>query len=524
MALDDTQVFLPELWASHARFRAEKTALVCGADRLSWGELNRDCNRVANALLATGAGRPAKVAVLMNNSVRTAVVMMGIVKAGACLVPISTLLTPAQVATMLADSGASVLFASDATRALAEAALEQPGGSIDDSHDANAERLLVTTGEAGGPWQSLDDWLQGADESEPPVRYGLDDDFNIIYSSGTTGTPKGIVQTHRARQHWSYSNALELRMDHTSVALATTSLYSNGTWFMLLPPLFVGATVVVMESFSTEGFLDLVAREGVTHTFMVPTQYIGVLECPALEHADLSTLRYMLSAGSPLRQDTKEAILERLGPGLFELYGFTEGFATICRPEQQHKRGSVGTPVIGFDLRIVDEDGRELPANEPGEIVGYGGGLMKHYHRREAETEAAIWRDERGRTFLRSGDIGRLDEDGFLYILDRKKDMILSGGFNVFPKDLEEVLGAHPEVSDVTVIGIPDPKWGETPLALVIPVAGTQPDPAVLREWGNERLAKTQRLKAVELREEFPRNALGKVIKRELRAPYWENS
>ncbi|KGE04961.1 class I adenylate-forming enzyme family protein [Pseudohaliea rubra] len=516
MALDDTQVFLPELWASHARFRGASTALVCGDERLSWGELNRRCNQVANALLAAGAGKPSKVAVLMNNAVDTAVVLLGVMKSGACVVPISTMLTATQVATLLADSGASVLFASDATRALADEALAD---LADGDH-----RLLLCAGVSPDPWQPLAGWLAGADEGEPPVRYDLGDDFNIIYSSGTTGTPKGIVQTHRARQHWSYSNALELRMDHESVALATTSLYSNGTWFMLLPPLFVGATVVVMESFSPESFLELVAREGVTHTFMVPTQYIGVLESPALPEADLSSLRYMLSAGSPLRQDTKEAVLERLGPGLFELYGFSEGFATICRPEQQHKRGSVGTPVIGFDLRIIDDEGRELPAGEPGEIVGYGGGLMKHYHNREAETEASIWRDERGRTFLRSGDIGKVDRDGFLYILDRKKDMIISGGFNVFPKDIEEVVGAHPDVSDVTVIGIPDPKWGETPLALVIPRAGAAVDPDALLVWANEQLAKAQRLKAVELREDFPRNALGKVIKRELRTPYWEAS
>lgn len=516
MALDDTQVFLPELWASHARFRAGETALVCGDERLTWGELNTSCNRVANRLLDAGAGNPAKVALLMNNAVHTAVVLLGIMKSGACVVPISTMLTATQVASLLADSGASVLFADASTRELAEAALGEM---------ADAEPLLsLCAGSDEGRWQSVDSWLDGASEAEPQVRYDLSDDFNIIYSSGTTGTPKGIVQTHRARQHWSYSNALELRMDHTSVALATTALYSNGTWFMLLPPLFVGATVVVMDGFTPDRFLELVARERVTHTFMVPTQYIGVLESPRLPETDLSSLRYMLSAGSPLRQDTKDAILAKMGTGLFELYGFSEGFATMCRPEQQHKRGSVGTPVIGFDLRIVDEAGRELPVGEAGEIVGYGGGLMKHYHNRPEETDAAIWRDERGRTFLRSGDIGKVDEEGFLYILDRKKDMIISGGFNVFPKDIEEVVGGHAEVSDVTVIGIPDPKWGETPLALVIPAAGATLDTSALLAWANERLAKAQRLKAVELREDFPRNALGKVIKRELRAPYWEAS
>jgi acyl-CoA synthetase (AMP-forming)/AMP-acid ligase II len=356
------------------------------------------------------------------------------------------------------------------------------------------------------------------------VRYELHDDFNIIYSSGTTGMPKGIVQTHRARQHWSYSNALELRMDSTTIALATTSLYSNGTWFMLLPPLFVGGTVVIMEAFAAQDWLSLVEQEKVTHSFMVPTQYIAVLESEALQNTNLGSVRYLLSAGSPLRQDTKDAVIASICAGLFELYGFSEGFATICRPEEHHKRGSVGTPVIGFDLRILDEQGNALEAGEVGEIAGYGGGLMKQYHNNDNETEKSIWRDSRGRTFLRSGDIGRVDEDGFLYILDRKKDMILSGGFNVFPKDIEEIVGAHPLVSDVTVVGVPDKKWGEAPLALVIPKPGGEIDTQELLEWSNARLSKTQRIKSIELREEFPRNALGKVIKRELRAPYWAES
>lgn len=512
--LDDTQVFLPEVWASHAQFRASKLALVCGNTRLTWSELNAQCNTIANGLLNAGLGKPAKIAVLMGNSATTATVFLGIMKSGACIVPISTLLTSNQVATLIKDSGAQCLITDAQNHSLAVASLLEM--------QTEFEGTLLTTGGPLPGWQELTAWCEGASTEEPHVRYQMDDDFNIIYSSGTTGTPKGIVQTHRARQHWSYSNALELRMDSNTIALATTSLYSNGTWFMLLPPLFVGGTVVIMEGFTAGDWLRLAEQEQVSHSFMVPTQYIAVLESESLPKTNLAALKYLLSAGSPLRQDTKDAIIANISQGLFELYGFSEGFATICRPEEHHKRGSVGTPVIGFDLRILDEEGNVLDQGEVGEIAGYGGGLMKRYHNNNSETENTVWRDSRGRTFLRSGDIGRVDEDGFLYILDRKKDMILSGGFNVFPKDIEEIIGTHPLVSDVTVIGIPDDKWGEAPLALVIPLQKEQINTQELLEWSNARLSKTQRLKSVELREDFPRNALGKVIKRELRTPYWK--
>ena len=177
--------------------------------------------------------------------------------------------------------------------------------------------------------------------------------------------------------------------------------------------------------------------------------------------------------------------------------------------------------MLGFELRILDDAGKALPRGEIGEIAGYGAGLMKGYHKRPEQTAALVWRDERGRSFVRSGDIGRLDADGFLSIVDRKKDMIISGGFNVFPSDLEEVIGRHEAVSDVTVIGIPHEKWGETPLALVIRKPGADASQPDVLAWANQRLAKHQRLGAVEYRDEFPRNALGKVLKRLLREPYW---
>ena len=534
--LDDAQACLPRIWAGHAEFYPDKPAVVCGERRLDWRAFNTGLNRIANSLIRDGIGRGDKVAVVMTNSIEMFLIMFGIGKAGACLVPISALLTAEQVAGLIDDSDARMLFVADSTRHLVEPVLSR-------IRKVEADKRIAV-GFAGAGWLGYDDWLDAKATSEPAIDYRMDDAFNIIYSSGTTGVPKGIVQTHKARLHWSYSNALEMRFDRNSIALATTSLYSNGTWFMLLPPLLVGATIVIMEQFSPQSLLELIARERVSHTFMVPTQFITILEHPDFDDYDLTSLVTMVSAGSPLRQDTREEILARMGTGLYELYGFSEGFATIIRPEEiapgevdpreinpreieprkiAERTGSVGTPVLGFEIRILDEDGKVLPRGEAGEIAGYGKGLMKEYYKRPEETAALIWRDELGRTFLRSGDIGRLDEDGFLYILDRKKDMIVSGGFNVFPKDIEAVVGGHEDVSDVAVIGVPDPKWGEVPLALIVAAPGAAPDPEAIRLWANERLAKPQRLSKIEIRDDLPRNALGKVLKRELRAPYWSD-
>ncbi len=515
-SIDHADITIPDILSSHGKFRRHQEAVVCGGVRRCWGDFNDQMNRVANALLGAGVRRGDRVAVMMGNSVEMLEVMFGIVKSGACVVPLSGLLTGPQLVTLLNDSGATWAFATTDF-------IERLLPCASDLEHLDPACRVVVHGQAPG-WKPFGEWLAGSPATPPPVVYRHEDSFNIIYSSGTTGLPKGIVQSHRARVHWAVSNAIEMGFGHRSRALTTTSLYSNGTWLMMLPVLFSGGTCVVMPAFDPKGFIRTVQAERITHTFMVPAQYIALLQenDPA---ADLSSLQVLLCAGSPLRRDTKRQVIERFGDKLIELYGFSEGFATMLKPgAPEAKFETVGTPVLGFELRILSEDGRVLATGEVGEIAGYGPGMMSHYHGRPEATAELIWRDERGRTFIRSGDIGRQDEDGYLVLVDRKKDMIISGGFNIFPADLEEVLGGHPDVLDATVIGVPHDRWGETPLGLVIPKPGATFDPEAVMLWCNARLAKHQRLSGIEARSEFPRNALGKVLKRILREPYWKKA
>jgi acyl-CoA synthetase (AMP-forming)/AMP-acid ligase II len=286
-----------------------------------------------------------------------------------------------------------------------------------------------------------------------------------------------------------------------------------------------GGISVLLPKFTPEEFFLAVERNSGTHTFLVPTQYQTILESSDFGKHHLSSLRVMVSMGSTLPLPLKKRILEKMGPGLIELYGCTEGPASTLQPEDvMSKTGSVGRPIAGSIMRIIDDKGKELPQGGIGEIVGYTPpSAMKGYYNRPEATAEAIWQDAHGRPFIRTGDIGRFDEDGFLYILDRKKDMIVSGGVNVFASDIEGIFLEHPSVLEVAVIAVPHEKWIETPLALVRLRQGATVTEETLRDWVNARVAKHQKVSAVVFRkEEFPRNALGKLLKIKLREPYWE--
>lgn len=500
---------LSEIVGGHGRYRWKRLAVVDPVRRLSWRDLDAEAGRIANTLIDLGVRPDDTVVLITSSDARTIAFILGILRARGVVVPLSTMLGADALGAMIADCDAAFVVADQACAALA--------GASADAAKLPADRRLALDFTAPG-WRGLESLLVEASSENPDLQIEAADRCNIIYSSGTTGTPKGIVHAHAIRMGGATSLAIAFRIDGTAVTLLATPLYTNGTWMTLLPTLVTGGTVVASPKFSAREFIDTVSAERVTHVFLVPTQIRAVLDALRPDD-DLSSLRLVISAGSLLPAPWKREAIEKLGGRLLELYGLTEGVGTVLMPEDMaEKQDSVGAPLPGTELRIISDDGAELPPGQLGEIVGRSGGLMLGYHNRPQDTAEAIWRDRRNRTFFKTGDMGTLDEDGFLYLVDRKKDMIVTGGVNVFAADVERVFHQHPHVKDVAVIGAADPKWIETPVAIVIPIEEAQTDAHALAQWANARLGKHQRVSRVILRtEDFPRNALGKVIKRDLR-------
>jgi len=284
----------------------------------------------------------------------------------------------------------------------------------------------------------------------------------------------------------------------------------------------MGGAVLLMAKFDAQRYLALAEKHRVTHTMLVPVQYRRIMAQEDFDRYDLSSFRMKLSTSAPFAAGLKAEILRRWPGALVEFYGMTEGGGTCVlfaheRPDKLH---TVGLPSPGHDIRMIDEQGREAAAGAVGEVVGHSRGMMTGYHRQPEETAGAVWFDATGKRYIRTGDIGRFDEDGFLILLDRKKDMIISGGFNVYPSDLEAVLRRHHDVADVAVVGVASDRWGETPVAFVVLHAEATTTGDELLQWTNARVGKMERLAAVKVIESLPRSPIGKVLKRELRDVY----
>ena len=469
-----TALTIGGLVVRNARHRREHPGVIASGQRVTHHDFNLRVNRLANGLLAAGLQRGQRIATLLPNCLELLDIYWAAAKIGAVAVPLSPMLLAPGLASLLDDSEAAMLFTTGALSGLAGQArapaprLAQCRVVLIDGQDSGAS--------AGASADAIADAISYAallsdDDGEPMLPSPVDpaDVYNIMYTSGTTGQPKGIVLSQRVRPMYALLCSSAFRIGPESVVLATGSLVFNGAFVTMMGAFFAGATYIVHPQFDAEALIDTVRRERVTHIMLVPSQIIALLASPRFAPEHLDSLQMVLSLGAPLHAHHKDE-LQRLLPGRFhELYGLTEGFLTILdKTDAARKAGSVGCAPPFMDMRIVREDGSAAAAGEVGEIVGRGPLLMDGYFKRPDLTSAALVNG-----WLHSGDLGYVDGDGFLYLVDRKKDMIDSGGVKVYPRDIEELLAAHPMVLEVAVFGI-------------------------------------------------PRNAAGKVLKRVLREPYWE--
>lgn len=499
------------LLTRHARYRPDHLAVVFEEQRLTFRAFNQRVNRLAHALAGLGLTKGDKLAVILPNCLELLEIYWACAKTGIVVVPLSPLLRGPGLITLLHDSDAVLVIANaNLVGTLESIKTELP--------NVPADRYLLTDAPDTPGYHDYHALTAAAGDHDPQVELADHDLYNIIYSSGTTGLPKGIVHTHYVRSMYATLFATAFAVTPESIILYTGSLVFNGAFLMGLAAMYRGATFILHPRFEADAFVETTICERATHVMMVPSQVIGLLHTPPGTVEQLQSLEMLYSVGAPLHREHKDELNRRL-PGIFyELYGLTEGFCTILdKRDYATKSDSVGSPPPFFELRIVDEQGEEVKPRAVGEIVGRGPLMMSGYYKRPDLTAQTIvdgW--------LHTGDLGYVDEEGFLYLVDRQKDMIITSGANVYPRDIEEVAVQHPAVREVAVFGIPDARRGEVALAAIILKQPGAVTPEALREWINGRVALAyQKVHTVVILDDFPRNVAGKTLKRVLREPYW---
>ncbi|MEO0462821.1 MAG: class I adenylate-forming enzyme family protein [Pseudomonadota bacterium] len=485
------------LWA---RAQPDQIALVDDTRDVAWAELIGLVERLAARLIETGLERGQSVAILGANSVEYALVFLAAVRAGGVAAPLTTSASPDQLIGMATDSGAQHLFI-DAAKA------------AELGPDFMAQLIRV-------PLEEIEGWMAPPGSRAPAFAPQAGDAFNIIYSSGTTGIPKGIVHSHQMRWRQFGATALSYLGSGLEVrSLASTPLYSNTTMVAFLAPLLAGGTVRIMGKFDCARWLGHAQADRTTVTMLVPVQYQRLMTFADFDQFNLSSIVLKYCTSAPFSPALKREVLDRMPGGLVEIYSMTEGgvVCLLAAHEFPDKLHTVGRPAPGSELRVLDDADCEVPPGTPGNLIGRSQTMMLGYKNRPDKTSEAQWTDPvSGEVWMRMGDIGRVDEDGFVELVGRAKDMIISGGFNIYPSDLEAELEREDDVVEAAVIGVPSERWGETPVGFVVLAEGARAPEAVLGAV-NARLGKTQRLSALHAIADMPRSHIGKLLKTELR-------
>jgi long-chain acyl-CoA synthetase len=508
---------LADLARTQARVRADHPALTFEGRELTYGELDRRANRVANALTAAGIGRGDRVALLDRNVPELFELIFGAAKIGAVTVPVNWRLAPPEIRQIVNDAHARMLVVgAEFDAAVREIAADLP----------TVGQLLDT--EPGGARQSFGEWRDAHSDDDPAVPVGPDDVVTQFYTSGTTGLPKGAMLTNaNLFALLGAANAL-LNLSERSVCLVSMPTFHVAGAGWALYGMMNGSHNVMLRDVDLGAILDVIPRYRITHTVFVPALLLFLLNTPGVHDTDYSSLEAILYGASPISEQVLRDSIACFGCGFFQMYGLTEtnGGVVVLPPEDHdvggpnaHRLRAAGLPLPGVRLRIADGDGKECPTDEVGEVWIHSPSTMAGYWNMPEATAASITEDG----WFRSGDAGYLDADGYLYIHDRVKDMIISGGENIYPAEVESVLMSHPAVADVAVIGVPDDRWGEAVKAVLVPAADAPATDQELIAFCRENLAHYKCPTSVDRVDGLPRNPTGKVLKRELRERYWRD-
>ncbi|AMU04687.1 MULTISPECIES: AMP-binding protein [Burkholderia] len=497
------------------------TAYVMDGQRWSYDETYRLTCQVAHGLIDAGFVKEAKGAVLAGNHPLAWMCVLGMWRAGLAWVPLNPRSSVDENVALLQNFDTEVLFFQAAFAPMLDAVRTACPG---------LKRFICIDGDVPGS-DPLAMWLEGKPSTPPLLDFAMSDVVAIMPTGGTTGAPKGVMQTHRNLGVSITSSIMNVNYapGEPIVNLAAAPM-THSAGFLSLSATARGGTVVILSKPDPAALLDAIEQYRVTEFFLPPTVIYRLLEIPGIEKRDFSSLRYFMYGAAPMSVEKLKKALGVFGPVMFQGYGQTEapGAIAFMRPGDHFIDGQVasetrltacGLPCASNGLAVLNDQGHVLPIGESGEICVRGDLLMKGYYKqpeRTAETIVDGW--------LHTGDIGHVDDDGFLHITDRKKDMIISGGFNVYPSEVEQVIWSHPAVQDCAVIGVPDDTWGEAVKAVVELVPGGEVGPDELISMCRERLGPVKTPKSVEIVDQLPRSTAGKVLKKDIRARYWQNA
>lgn len=488
-----------------------KVAVIFKEETLTYEQLNERVNRLGNAFLEKGYKKGDKVAVLMKNHAAYIEIILALSKIGVIIVPINYRLIGSDIEYIVTHSNSrGFILTAEYEEQVSTLSLPE------------IDTYLVVGNPSNEHFQSYEAFLKTGDVSEPDVKVEEHDPFYVGYTSGTTGKPKGVVISHRSRVLTGMAAAYEYKISDDDIHLIAGPIYHAAPWIFLLMQLIAGGTLVIQETFDAEEFLALTEKYQITNTFMAPTMFNFIIHLPdeVKQRYNHHSMRVLISAGAPLPTQTKLDIHAYFPKAdLHEFYGSTESAIVLnIKPADiRRKDASVGHPFPFVECLILDENKKPVPFGEVGELYIKSPYNLDCYYENEAANKEGFYKG-----YFTVGDMARQDEEGFYYIVDRKKDMLISGGVNIYPREIEEVLYTHEDIVEVAVIGVPDATWGEAVKAIVVRRKGSTASEKDIIAFCEGRMASYKKPKSVDFVHALPRNPSGKILKTELRAPFWQ--